>query len=151
MAGSTRRRVRRSYWAYLGPVVLSSVLGVFGLFYLLPVGAVGVGLGVLLLAGLVFGMVAIQVRFGADWTLTTDRLSQRLGIISRQTSEIELGDVRNVQLRQGVVDRIVGIGAVLVSTAGQSGFEIIVSGIRDPEEFAEAVRRGRRAPDDRSS
>ena len=106
-------------------------------------GAVAAAAFMVAISALVVLSTVVIVRFGADWTLTRDRLVQRVGIISRTTSEIELGDVRNVQVRQGVIDQVLGIGSVLVPTAGQSGFEIVVTGIAVPARFADVVRRRR--------
>ena len=43
--------------------------------------------------------------------LPISRLAERPGILSRTTSEIELVDIRNVQVHQGAIDRLLGIGS----------------------------------------
>ena len=129
--------VRRSLLNYAGRLAL------FGLFFIgwLASREWGLALGCLAL----FAAVVIYARFGASWVLTGQRLTQTLGLLSRSTSEVEITDIRNIQVSQGLLDRILGLGQVAVSTAGQHELEIIASGIRHPEELAAALRQRRDA------
>jgi uncharacterized membrane protein YdbT with pleckstrin-like domain len=103
-----------------------------------------VGITIVFIACLVFvGGPYLRVLSSA-YKVTTERASQRAGLIARNTSEIEVGDIRNVQVRQGAIDRILKIGNVGISTAGQSGFEITFAGVPDPQAVAELVRNARR-------
>lgn len=71
---------------------------------------------------------------GTTITITNKRIVFRKGILSKYTNEIYLTDVRNVQVSQGVFQRMLGVGNVGVSTAAQADMEIYVAGIPDPEK-----------------
>jgi uncharacterized membrane protein YdbT with pleckstrin-like domain len=48
-------------------------------------------------------------------------------------------NVRNVQVGQNVFQRIFGVGKIGISSAGQSGVEIEVSGIRNPQKVSKLI------------
>ena len=102
------------------------------------------GIVMILLSGLVFvGGPYLRVRSSA-YKVTTDRVSQRVGLIARDSSEAEMGGIRNVQVRQGALDRLLGIGDVGISVAGQAGLEIAFVGVAEPQAVAGLVRNARR-------
>lgn len=81
---------------------------------------------------------------GTTLTVTSDRTRLRKGILSKSITEVWHQDVRNVQLNQSFWQRILGVGTIGVSSAGQSGLEISVAGIPDPDRVKELIDRHRR-------
>ena len=77
---------------------------------------------------------------GTTLTVTTKRTVLRKGILSKRTTEIRHEDVRNLQTSQGVLQRLLGVGTLALSSAGQADIEIVVSGIAKPEQVADLVR-----------
>ena len=73
-------------------------------------------------------------------TVTTKRSILRKGLISKRTSEVEHDDVRNIQVDQNVVQRLLNIGHISISSAGQSTMEIVARGVPDPEGIASVIR-----------
>jgi len=51
-------------------------------------------------------------------TVTDDRTIYQEGFVSRETSEVQHNDVRNIQLDQSFVQRLLGIGGVSISSSG---------------------------------
>jgi len=82
---------------------------------------------------------------GTTLTVTNERVTLRLGLLSKHTSDVMLSDVRNVQVSQGVLQRMLGVGAVGVASAGHGGMEIEVGGIPDPQEVKRLIDEGRSA------
>ena len=74
----------------------------------------------------------IQVK-GIELTVTDKRTSLRKGILSKETTDVFHEDVRNVTLKQTFFNRMLDVGYVGVSSAGQGGIEIEVAGIPDPD------------------
>lgn len=74
-------------------------------------------------------------------TVSTRRTMLRQGIISRRTSEVTHDDVRNIQVHQSIIERFLGIGDLLISSAGQDDMEIRVYAVPDPEGVAQIVRQ----------
>lgn len=81
---------------------------------------------------------------GTQLTITTERTRLRRGILSRSITEVWHQDVRNVQLDQTFFQRLLGVGSLGVSSSGQSGLEISVHGMPDPEHVKELIDRHRR-------
>ena len=69
---------------------------------------------------------------GTRLTITNRRSTLRKGILSKQISEVWHRDVRNVQLTQTFFQRIFGVGRLAISSSGQDGMEIDVTGIPTP-------------------
>lgn len=82
---------------------------------------------------------------GTTLTVTNERVTLRLGLFSKHTSDVMLSDVRNVQVSQGVLQRMLGVGAVGVASAGHGGMEIEVGGIPDPQKVKRLIEEGRTA------
>ena len=67
-----------------------------------------------------------------ELTVTDQIVSLRRGILSKSLNEVRLEHIRNVQLRQGLFQRLFDIGWIGISSAGQGGLEIEVDGIPSP-------------------
>jgi len=80
---------------------------------------------------------------GTTLKVTNRRTTLRYGLISKYTSEVRHEDVRNLQVSQSVFQRLFGVGRIAISSSGQAGLEIEVSGIRDPESIKTLINRFR--------
>ena len=69
--------------------------------------------------------------------VTNRRTILRTGILAKNTREVRHEDVRYLEVRQSFFNRIFGVGTIAISSAGQSGLELEISGIDDPQ----AVKR----------
>lgn len=81
---------------------------------------------------------------GTTLTVTTDRTSCRRGILSKSVTEVWHQDIRNVQLDQTFFQRLLDVGSIGISSAGQGGLEIEVSGIPRPDHVKELIDNHRR-------
>ena len=98
----------------------------------------------LVVVGLVIFLVWWMRCKGTQLTVTTERTSLRRGILSKSITEVWHQDVRNVQLDQTFFQRLSGVGSLGISSSGQAGLEISVSGIPDPERVKELIDQHRR-------
>lgn len=80
---------------------------------------------------------------GTTLTVTSDRTRLRKGILSKSVTEVWHQDIRNVQLHQTFFQRIFDVGTLGISSSGQSGLEISVSGIPDPDGVKELIDKHR--------
>jgi uncharacterized membrane protein YdbT with pleckstrin-like domain len=55
-----------------------------------------------------------------EYSVTTRRIIRKVGIISRNTDEMKLGAIETVEIRQGIFQRILGSGHVLITGRGSS-------------------------------
>lgn len=81
------------------------------------------------------------VRAFTTVTVTTKRTVHRVGIISRDSSEVQHDHVRNLQINQSILERILGIGDIAISSSGQDAREIEAMGVPDPERIAKVIRK----------
>ncbi len=70
---------------------------------------------VLLYLAIRLGWRTIQLK-RTLYTVTTDRIEVKTGIISRNMDNVDMFRVQDVKLRQSILERILGIGTVLVIT-----------------------------------
>jgi uncharacterized membrane protein YdbT with pleckstrin-like domain len=96
---------------------------------------VGAVLAVVALAAL----IASIRRSATTYTITSERLTIRLGLLSRELHETRLERVQNVGTRQSLVDRLLDIGTVDFDTAGGAGFDFVFRGVAAPEEIVRTV------------
>jgi phage FluMu protein Com len=128
------------------PLVFSLLLialigGVAGAIYGGSSGNPGVLWGSLILAlaaAGIFGFWKVK-NLGSSLEITNKRTIERVGLFSRFTSEILHEDVRNVQISQTFAERIMGVGKIGISSAGQDGLEIAVKDIRNPDKIRELI------------
>lgn len=73
-------------------------------------------------------------------TVTSKRLILRRGILAKATTEVRHEDVRNLQVDQSFLQRLLGVGDLYVSSAGQDGIEINAFGIPRPDEVTAIIR-----------
>ncbi len=98
------------------------------------------GLGLLLLA--VWWLRTRAVRL----TITNRRTILRRGLLSKLVTEVWHEDVRNVQVRQRLLERLASVGSLAVSSAGQDGFEIQADGMPDPQRAKAIIDEYRLIP-----
>jgi uncharacterized membrane protein YdbT with pleckstrin-like domain len=95
--------------------------------------------------GAVLLVLAIEVavasirRLATTYTITTQRLTIRFGLLSRDMHETRLERVQNVNSRQSMLERLLGIGTVDFDTAGGAEFNFAFRGINDPEQLVRTV------------
>jgi hypothetical protein len=81
----------------------------------------------------------VQTRW-TSLSITDERTLLTEGIISRETSEVRHRDIRNLRTDQSIVQRLLGVGTLAISSAGQDDFEITVRGVSRPDELASLIR-----------
>lgn len=76
---------------------------------------------------------------GTTLTVTTEQTTLRRGILSKYTNDVFHENVRNIQVGQTFLQRLLDVGYVGISSAGQAGVEIEVHGIPHPEKVKELI------------
>ena len=103
---------------------------------ILLIGAFGLGLLILLVWWLkVLGITLI---------VTDERVTLRKGILTKHTNEVYHTDIRNVQISQGLFQRMLGVGTIGISSAGHAGIEIQVAGLPKPQKIKDIIDQHRR-------
>ena len=95
------------------------------------------------LAAMVLALLAYPVRRLTDWltshfVVTSDRIIHRQGLIAKSSMEIPLEAINDVRFEQGVFDRLVGAGTLVVQSASEAGREEFAH-IRKPEDVQKTI------------
>lgn len=72
-------------------------------------------------------------------TVDQEKTVLRKGILSKHVNEVFHVDVRNIKVSQSFLQRMFGVGAVAISSAGQSDVEIYISGMPKPYKIKDLV------------
>lgn len=76
-----------------------------------------------------------------SYVLTNERLKIIKGLLSRDIENFELIRIQDIDLSQGVSDRILGIGDIEIKGHDPSDPEVVLRNISDPEKVYETLRR----------
>lgn len=91
----------------------------------------------------VFLLIAFPVRKFIAWAtsyfvVTSDRVIHREGWIAKRSMEIPLEAINDVRFHQGVFERLIGAGDLIISSASEFGRQVF-GDIRNPEEVQKAI------------
>jgi uncharacterized membrane protein YdbT with pleckstrin-like domain len=90
-------------------------------------------------------LVGFLRRIGTSYTITSERLHIKRGLLSRSVQQTKLERVQNVNTDQSFFERVLRIGTVDFDTAGTDDSDFTFSGVANPEEVVSAVDRAQRA------
>ncbi|WP_254278650.1 PH domain-containing protein [Haloarcula marina] len=85
------------------------------------------------------GGFALARYYRFQYEIAGDTLAVESGVFARQSREIPLGRIQNVDLRQGVLNRLLGLTIVAFETAGGSTTEATLDAVDEGE--ADRLRR----------
>src|ERR671919_1899520 len=93
-------------------------------------------------AGTLF-LLAYPVRKLVDWltshfVVTSDRIIHRRGFIAKYSMEVPLEAINDVRFEQGIIDRVIGAGTLVVQSASEAGRQVF-DHIRKPEEVQKTI------------
>jgi membrane protein YdbS with pleckstrin-like domain len=136
-------RILPSWWHYGREIALALVLAGGGAYLIIaPHGYERLGTALIAAAVALLGLIGLARRH-VTWSLTSDRLIERRGLIASHRREMELADVRSIEVDRSLMQRMLGLGNVAVASAASADFQIRLKDIPDPERVAEILRQAR--------
>jgi uncharacterized membrane protein YdbT with pleckstrin-like domain len=78
-------------------------------------------------------------RIATTYTITNRRLTIRSGLLSREVHECRLERVQNVNTRQRLLERMLGIGTADFDTAAGAAYDFTFRGVEDPGRIVRTV------------
>jgi membrane protein YdbS with pleckstrin-like domain len=136
-------RILPSWWHFTRQIIGAIVLAFAGLFISFrPQVDFRLGLGLIAAAALMITLATLHRRY-TSWSLTSDRLIERRGVLASHRREMELADVRSIEVDRSFAQRLLGIGNVMIASAASSDFIIKLYDVPDPEGIAEMLRQAR--------
>ncbi len=85
--------------------------------------------------------VVIYRRYSWAYTIDGESIESREGLIARKVKSIRVQDLRNINVNQSLLQRIMGVGDVEFSSAGGSGIEVTFRGVDDPLKVKSLAQR----------
>jgi len=92
------------------------------------------GLGLVILLIWYFKTKAVKFK------VTNDSVILRQGFLSKEISEINIEDIRKINISQSFLQRIFGTGTLKISSSATSEQEIAIYGFKKPEEIKDIIR-----------
>ena len=75
------------------------------------------------------------------YVLTSERLKIRQGLLGREIENFELIRIQDIDLKQGMTERILGIGDITIHGHDASDPTIVLRNVSKPEQVYETLRR----------
>jgi uncharacterized membrane protein YdbT with pleckstrin-like domain len=136
----------RPHWIALVRAILVVVLVAAAWIVLLPRlpdGASGdvlrwliLGVGVILLTW--YALRDVVEWLTSNFVVTTDRVIHREGFIAKRSMEIPLEAINDVRFQQGIFERIIGAGTLVIHSASEAGRQEFAD-VRDPETVQKTI------------
>jgi hypothetical protein len=76
-----------------------------------------------------------------NYTITSERLKITTGLVSRTVENFELIRIQDIDFKQGMGDRMVGIGDINIRGHDPSNPDILLRNVSKPEEVYEILRK----------
>jgi uncharacterized membrane protein YdbT with pleckstrin-like domain len=83
-------------------------------------------------------------RLSVDYTLTSQRLVHKTGILRQVTNRIEVIDIDDVQFVQGLMERLFGVGSIKLLSSDTSDPSLVLRGIDNVQQVAGLIDNARR-------
>jgi uncharacterized membrane protein YdbT with pleckstrin-like domain len=135
-----------SWWNYAGrlsiTILLAAAAGTLQITQWEYKGLAGI---ILAATALILFLSACWSNFSSRYRISGGTISATYGILSQETHEIDVRDIRDIVLRQSLAGRILGYGTLEFSSAGRDTAEVVFEGIPDPKTVKELVTRLKRA------
>ncbi len=75
------------------------------------------------------------------FTITNRRITSTEGILARNVHEVTIKDIRNINFKQNIIERLVGLGSIEVGTAGTAGIEVRFIGIPESQKVKDMISK----------
>ncbi len=75
------------------------------------------------------------------YRITSERIRVQTGLVGRDLEDLELIRVQDLDRSQGISERMLGIGDILIRSADPSHPELVLRNVKDPDQVHEIVRR----------
>lgn len=75
------------------------------------------------------------------YVVTNERVRFFSGLLGRTVENIELIRLRDIDYTQGISERMVGIGDIMLQSADETSQVFILRNVREPEKVQEIIRR----------
>ena len=134
---------RPSLFYYANGFLIGGIfIAIGGRLFYLKFQPIQAGFAALAFGVLIWLVTMIRART-VNWSLTSDRLIEKRGLVASRRREMELADIRSVEVDKRVFQRMFGLGDVTIASAASADYAIRLNDIQDPDLAAETIRKAR--------
>lgn len=123
----------------LWTLIVASLVGLIYFGMVQRSGPWGITSGVVLILSLAAMGTWKLISLAETLEITNKRSILRRGILSKATTEVVHDDIRNFQITQSFLQRVLGVGTIGISSAGQDAVEIVMHDAARPEEVRKII------------
>jgi membrane protein YdbS with pleckstrin-like domain len=136
-------RVWPSWWEFAQPILVAILIIGAGVYLLFTHRQDWGFVPILWMLGFAILVATAISRRRISWSLTSERLIERSGMIASRERHLELADIRSVEIDQKAWQKLLGLGDVIVASAASAEFSIRLKSVADPRAIAEKIRQAR--------
>jgi membrane protein YdbS with pleckstrin-like domain len=103
-----------------------------------------IGIGIIALWWLVCIIIYFYYRLSTYYELTTQRFIHTTGILTRTTDRIDVIDIDDVSFTQGIIQRMLGVGTITLSSKDASHPLLLLHGIDEVSKVSGMIDDVRR-------
>lgn len=85
----------------------------------------------------------LLIRFGERFTVNEKEVVMEHGLLNKSSIEVGIHQIRTIQVKQSIWQRVVNIGDLLIASAGTEGYEIIAHGVDAPYQLRDRIQEAR--------
>jgi membrane protein YdbS with pleckstrin-like domain len=133
--------------AMVGAAAGLAVLTIAGLIaasFAGPIGWIMVGIAAVILWA-ILGLVVLYRKLSVRYRLTTFRFFHETGLLSRTRNRIEVIDINDVTLQQGLIERMFNVGTIHIQSSDVTHPDLYLPGIEDVGRVTDLIDNTRRA------
>jgi len=133
--------------AMVGPAIglaLLTVIALAAASFAGPVGWAIAGIGAVVFWA-ILGLVILYRRMTVAYRLTTYRFFHETGLLSRTRNRIEVIDINDVTLQQGLIERMFNVGTIHIQSSDVTHPDLYLPGIEDVRHVTDLIDNTRRA------
>lgn len=123
------------HWKIFIWPILAIFIGSISVLIALQVGAITIP-AIILFSALASFLIAYITKLSSEFAVTDRKVVVKQGFISRQTAELKLSKIDSLQVKQGLIDRLLNCGVVVVSVATE---KVKIRNLANPLGFKKAV------------
>ena len=138
----------RPVWRYQWPALIVSMLTIALAIAIVVLGPTYVGARATQLVasaagalGLYFALLSAYRRWAWYFLIDDRNIESYHGVLARHVQSIRIQDLRNVNVHQTVMQRLLGVGDVQFSSAAGGDVEVVFFGVPEPMRVKELAQR----------
>lgn len=88
-------------------------------------------------------LVLAYRKWSVAYRLTSRRFFHEKGILQRVTDRLELIDIDDITVEQSIIDRLVGVGTIKITSSDRTHPVLVLPGIKDARQVADLMDNAR--------